>query len=188
MSGPTITIDSVCDTRGYGSVKITFHDVRRATAKNAEEALNREIQKITQDQGQRSITATLVKGNRLVDPSGPVWIYALSPGAHPEQALFQAGASDGHCYEIVGASYGSPAAGQPETATIDLSTPDQTGCLLTHDYGTGATTLKWDGGGELYGTEEDVQTAVEDITGGRLNHQALFIAFRMQMTSAGTKL
>lgn len=64
---------------------------------------------------------------------------------HPEDALSNAGASDGY-YEIVGASYtpADAASGAPATATIDLSTVDQTGCLLTHNYATGETTLKWD--------------------------------------------
>lgn len=109
---------------------------------------------------------------------------------HPEQALFEAGASNGHCYEIVGASYtpADPAAGTPETATIDLSTPDHTGGLLTHDYLTGNTTLKWDAPGDLYGTDEDVDVAVEDITRGRLDAQELFAAFLEKMAGAGATL
>ncbi|MFJ2662553.1 hypothetical protein [Arthrobacter koreensis] len=109
---------------------------------------------------------------------------------HPEHALFLAGASNGHCYEIVGASYtpADPAAGVPETATIDLSTPDHTGGLLTHDYGTGNTTLKWDTPGDLYGNDGDVDVAVEDITRGALDVQELFAAFLEQLVSAGATL
>jgi hypothetical protein len=108
---------------------------------------------------------------------------------HPESALFNAGASDGH-YEIVGASYApaDSAAGTPASATIDLSTPDHTGCLLTHNYATGETTLKWDTepmDPEMFGTAEDVQVAIEDITRGQLDHRALFEAFRIQMTAGG---
>lgn len=107
---------------------------------------------------------------------------------HPEEALFNAGAGDGY-YEIVGASY-TPAdavAGSPAAATIDLSTVDQTGCLLTHDYATGETTLKWDTESpldpDMYGTADDVQVAIEDITRGQLDHRALFEAFQVQMTA-----
>lgn len=105
---------------------------------------------------------------------------------HPEDALFNAGASGGY-YEIVGAGY-TPSdtdAGTPAVSTIDLSTMDQTGCLLTHNHETGETTLKWDAeplGQHLYGTADDIQTAVEDITRGQLDHQALFEAFRAHMT------
>ena len=105
---------------------------------------------------------------------------------HPEDALWEAGASDGY-YEIVGASYApsDPATGTPATATIDLSTVDRTGCLLTHDYSTGITTLKWDSDAQenLYGTPDDVQTAVEDITRGALDSRALFDAFQGLMTT-----
>lgn len=104
---------------------------------------------------------------------------------HPEDALLEAGAGNGF-YEIVGASYApnDPATGTPATATIDLSTADRTGCLLTHDYSTGETTLKWDSetGGNLMGTFDDVQTAVEDIMRGLLDHTALFAAFQTLMT------
>lgn len=112
---------------------------------------------------------------------------------HPEDALSDAGASDGY-YEILGASYAAsdPATGTPATATIDLSTEDQTGCLLTHDYATGKTTLKWDTenpfGPAMYGTDDDVQVAVEDITHGQLDHRALFDAFQMHMTSSTAAL
>ncbi|WP_170133049.1 hypothetical protein [Arthrobacter livingstonensis] len=34
----------------------------------------------------------------------------------------------------------------------------------------------------MYGTPDDVQTAIADITRGQLDHQALFEAFRAQMT------
>lgn len=68
---------------------------------------------------------------------------------------------------------------------------DRTGCLLTHDYGTGETTLKWDSDSpldpELYGTADDVQTGIEDITRGQLDHRALFDAFQAQ-TTAGAPL
>lgn len=105
---------------------------------------------------------------------------------HPEDALWEAGASDGY-YEIVGASYApsDPATGTPATATIDLSTADRTGCLLTHDYSTGETVLKWDSnsGENLYGTADDVQTAVEDITRCALDPKALFDAFQSLMTT-----
>lgn len=103
---------------------------------------------------------------------------------HAEQALYQAGADDGY-YEIVGARYtpADPASGEPATASIDLSTVDQTGCLLTHDYATGKTTLKWDGE-DLYGNDEDIAIAIEDITHGGLGHQELFNAFQEQMTGS----
>ena len=105
---------------------------------------------------------------------------------HPEDALWEAGASDGY-YEIVGASYApsDPATGTPATATIDLSTVDRTGCLLAHDYSTGVTTLKWDSDAQenLYGTSDDVQTALEDITRGALDSKALFDAFQGLMTT-----
>lgn len=108
----------------------------------------------------------------------------MSTALHADEALFQAGASDGY-YEIVGASYtpGKPEA--PSTATIDLSTVDQTGCLLKHDYGTEKTTLVWDSdiGTNLQGSDDDVRTAIEDITRGALDHKALFAAFRSQMTA-----
>jgi hypothetical protein len=107
---------------------------------------------------------------------------------HTEDALFDAGASSAF-YEIVGASY-SPAdavTGTPATATIDLSTVDHTGCLLTHNYATGETTLKWDTedplGPDMFGTADDVQVAIEDITRGQLDHRALFKAFRAKMTA-----
>lgn len=104
---------------------------------------------------------------------------------HPEDALFEAGACSAF-YEIVEAGYApsDPATGTPATATIDLSTVDQTGCLLTHDYSTGETTLKWDSepGQNLMGSADDVQTAVEDITRGRLDRKALFAAFQTLMT------
>ncbi|MCB5280552.1 hypothetical protein [Arthrobacter sp. ES1] len=109
---------------------------------------------------------------------------------HPEDALSEAGASSGY-YEVVGASY-SPAdnaAGTPATATIDLSTVDHTGCLLTHNYATGETTLKWDSeplDREMYGTADDVDVAIEDITRGQLDHSALFEAFQTQM-GAGSR-
>lgn len=104
---------------------------------------------------------------------------------HPEDALFNAGASNGY-YEIVGASYTPGHGTTASTATIDLSTMDRTGCLLTHDYSTGETVLKWDSdlGEELYGSADDVQTAVEDITRGTLDHQALFAAFQANMAAA----
>jgi hypothetical protein len=107
---------------------------------------------------------------------------------HPEDALFEAGASSAY-YEIVGASYApaDAAAGAPATATIDLSTVDQTGCLLTHNYGTGETTLKWDKedplGPDMFGTADDIDVAIEDITRGQLDHQALFAAFQAQVTA-----
>ncbi|MET3172894.1 UNVERIFIED_ORG: hypothetical protein ABIB52_000722 [Arthrobacter sp. UYCu721] len=103
---------------------------------------------------------------------------------HAEDALFNAGASDGY-YEIVGASYTPGDGTTGGSATIDLSTMDRTGCLLTHDYGTRETVLKWDsdGGEELYGSADDVQTAIEDITRGQLDHRALFEAFQIQMTA-----
>lgn len=106
---------------------------------------------------------------------------------HPEDALFNAGASNGY-YEIVGASYApaDTAAGTPALSTIDLSTMDQTGCLLTHDHAAGKTTLKWDSvfpSSEMYGTDDDVQMAVDDITHCELDHKALFAAFQAQMTA-----
>lgn len=105
---------------------------------------------------------------------------------HPEDALFEAGACSAF-YEIVGASYepSDPSTGMPATATIDLSTVDRTGCLLTHDYSTGQTTLKWDSGlGEsLMGSADDIRAAVEDITRGRLNNRELFAAFQSLMTT-----
>jgi hypothetical protein len=106
---------------------------------------------------------------------------------HPEDALFNAGASNGY-YEIVGASYTPGGGTTAASATIDLSTVDQTGCLLTHDYGTAETTLKWDSdfGEQLWGSADDVQTAIEDITHGRMNHQALFAAFQAAMTTGDT--
>jgi hypothetical protein len=108
---------------------------------------------------------------------------------HPEDALYDAGAKDGF-YQIVGASYApaDDAASTPATATIDLSTPDQTGCLLTHNYATGETTLKWDKedplGPDMYGTADDVDVAIEDITRGRCDHRELFEAFQTQMTTS----
>jgi uncharacterized protein YjbK len=108
---------------------------------------------------------------------------------HPEDALSNAGASDGY-YEIVGASYtpADAASGAPATATIDLSTVDQTGCLLTHNYATGETTLKWDTeplDPDMFGTADDVEVAIEDITRGQLDHQALFEAFQIEMAAGG---
>lgn len=103
---------------------------------------------------------------------------------HPEDALFKAGASDGY-YEIVGAGY-TPATGDStETAAIDLSTVDHTGCLLTHDYGTGKTTLKWDTdfGEGLYGDAEDVRVVIEDITREPMRPRELFAAFREAVTA-----
>lgn len=111
----------------------------------------------------------------------------MSIALHTEEALFQAGASDGY-YEIVGASFtpGKPEA--PGTATIDLSTVDQTGCLLKHDYGTGKTTLIWDSdfGTSLHGSDDDVRTAIEDITRGALDHKAIFAAFRDRMSTTNS--
>ena len=109
---------------------------------------------------------------------------------HPEDALSDAGASNGY-YEIVGASYApaDAAAGTPATATIDLSTVDQTGCLLTHNYATGETTLKWDSDSPLdaamFGTGDDVDVAIEDITRGRATRQELFEAFQSLILAAG---
>ncbi len=112
----------------------------------------------------------------------------MAESIHPEDALFNAGASDGY-YEIVGASYApaDTATGTPAAATIDLSTMDQTGCLLPHNYETAETTLRWDAdalytGPTMYGTADDIQIAVEDITRGQLEHLALFEAFRAQIT------
>ena len=158
-------------------------DRRKSTPQRAEEALAREIQRMRDDHLHGDIKAVLVQGHRF----SAHWIYQLSPAIHPEQALFQAGVSDGHCYEIVGASYtpADAASGARETATIDLSTADHTGGLLTHDYGTSITTLAWDDDYTLSGTDEDIATAVEDITRGRLDSQQLFTAFREQMAGAG---
>ena len=64
----------------------------------------------------------------------------------------------------------------------------QTGCLLTHTYATGETTLKWDTeplAPDMYGTADDVQVAIEDITRGQLDHQALFEAFQTEITAGG---
>jgi hypothetical protein len=112
---------------------------------------------------------------------------------HTEDALFDAGASSAF-YEIVGASY-SPAdaaAGKPATATatIDLSTVDHTGCLLTHNYATGETALKWDKedplGPDMFGTADDVDVAIEDITRGRSNRLELFEAFQALILAASS--
>ena len=183
MSGPTHTISSACDTSGNGCINITFHDLRRSTVRNAEALLNEEITKLRKEHVRGEIKATLIRGHK----SGAEWIYQLKPAIHPEQALFQAGASDGHCYEIVGASYtpADAASETRETATIDLSTADHTGGLLTHDYVTGTTTLAWDDDYTLSGTDEDIATAVEDITRGRLDPQELFTAFQEQMAGLG---
>jgi hypothetical protein len=119
-------------------------------------------------------------------PENKEHINTMGETMHPEDALWEAGASDGY-YEIVGASYtpSDPATGTPATATIDLSTADQTGCLLKHDYSSGQTTLKWDSdqGENLYGTADDVRTAVEDITHGALDSKTLFDAFQGLMTT-----
>lgn len=111
----------------------------------------------------------------------------MSTALHVEKALFQAGASDGY-YEIIGASYVPEKSGAPGTGTIDLSTVDHTGCLLIHDYGSEKTTLVWDSdiGTSLHGSDDDVETAIEDITGGSLDHKGLFAAFRTQMTASET--
>lgn len=109
---------------------------------------------------------------------------------HPETALYDAGASGGYYSEVVGASYtpADPASGTPATATIDLSTPDHTGCLLTHNYATSETTLKWDTedplGPDLYGTADDVDVAIEDITRGRSTRLELFEAFQNLVRAA----
>jgi hypothetical protein len=110
---------------------------------------------------------------------------------HTEDALFDAGASSAF-YEIVGASY-SPAdavTGTPATATIDLSTADHTGCLLTHNYATGETALKWDTedplGPDMFGTADDVDVAIEDITRGRSNRLELFEAFQALILAASS--
>lgn len=97
---------------------------------------------------------------------------------HPEEALYQAGADNGN-YEVVGASY-SP---ETNTATINLSTPDLTGCLLTHNYLTGETILEWDAellnpGADLRGTADDVREAIGDITRWQSTDVQLFGAFR----------
>lgn len=107
----------------------------------------------------------------------------MAKPVHPEEALFHAGASDGY-YEIVGASYAPGANPGSGMAMIDLSTVDQTGCLLKHDYCTGETTLKWDSdfGENLMGSADDVQTAIEDITHGAMDHRALFAAFQLHMS------
>ena len=104
---------------------------------------------------------------------------------HPEDALFNAGASDGY-FEIVGASYTPGDGTTAASATIDLSTVDQTGCPITHNYGTAETTLKCDSdlGEQLQGSTDDVQMAIEDITRGRMDHQALLAAFQDAMTTA----
>jgi hypothetical protein len=37
----------------------------------------------------------------------------------------------------------------------------------------------------MYGTADDVRVAIEDITRGQLDHQALFEAFRIVMAAGG---
>jgi hypothetical protein len=37
----------------------------------------------------------------------------------------------------------------------------------------------------MYGTADDVQVAIEDITRGQLDHQALFEAFQIEMAAGG---
>lgn len=109
----------------------------------------------------------------------------------PEDALYEAGATDGF-YQVKGAAYvpADAVSGTPATATIDLNTPDDTGCLLTHDYATGTTTLKWDTGNplgpDMFGTADDVQVAIEDITRGRSDHRELFGAFQALITAASS--
>jgi len=108
----------------------------------------------------------------------------------PEDALYEAGATDGF-YQVKGAAYvpADAASGAPATATITLNTPDDTGCLLTHDYATGKTALKWATGNplgpDLFGTADDVDVAIEDITRGRSDHRELFEAFQAEMTVRG---
>lgn len=104
---------------------------------------------------------------------------------HPEDALYEAGARSGY-YEIVGASYTPATESQPAAATIDLSTVDQTGCLLTHNYGTAETVLKWDTempGEVLMGTSDDVLEAIHGITGGSMGPVDLFTGFQFKMTA-----
>lgn len=102
----------------------------------------------------------------------------MTPKMHPEEALYQAGASDGY-YEVVGAKY-TP---ETNTATIDLSTPEQTGCLLTHNYLTGETILEWDAellspGADRRGTADDMREAIGGITRWQSTDVQLFTAFR----------
>lgn len=105
---------------------------------------------------------------------------------HPEEALFIAGASDQY-YEISGASYTPATEHQPAVATIDLSTADQTGCLLKHIYSTGETTLRWDTefpGEILMGVADDVVTAINDITRETKTPVELFTGFQAAMLQA----
>jgi hypothetical protein len=64
-----------------------------------------------------------------------------------------------------------------------------TGCLLTHIYGAGETTLKWDPASPLdpdrYGTADNVQVPIGDITRGQLDHRALFEAFQIEIAAGG---
>lgn len=108
----------------------------------------------------------------LIDvPNGKMGAPKFIP-PHPEDALSDSGASDGY-YEIVGADL------KDDEAIIDLSTVDQTGGKLKHNYGTGETTWHWDGAGQ--GSAEDVQMAVEDITRGQKDARQLFDGFREKM-------
>lgn len=109
----------------------------------------------------------------------------------PEDALYDAGATDGY-YQVKGAGYvpADAASGTPAAATIDLNTPDDTGCLITHNYATGETTLKWDKadplGPDMFGTADDVDVAIEDITRGRSTRLELFEAFQSLVTASSS--
>lgn len=104
---------------------------------------------------------------------------------HPEDALYAAGAKDAY-YEIVGAGYYPAIGSEPATATIDLSTPDHTGCLITHCYDSGETILKWDSdfGSGSHGDAEDILVAIGDLTGTSITAVAFFEAFREAITAS----
>ena len=124
------------------------------------------------------------KVSEVSQPQDSLFYADASEMPHPEDALFNAGAYDQY-YEIVGASYTPATKSKPATATIDLSTVDQSGCLLSHDYGTSKTTLHWDTDhpkDKTLGSQDDVLVAVHDITRESMSPSELFDAFQAQMT------
>jgi hypothetical protein len=80
MSGPTHSIQTTYrPVEGNGTIRITFPDVRKSSRKNADELVNKQIAKITEDHPGKVITAHLERGERFAS----IWIYALTTQPAP---------------------------------------------------------------------------------------------------------
>lgn len=75
MSGPNFSLQSTYrPTEGTGAIRITFPDVRKSSRKNAEDLVNKQIAKLTEDHPGTVITAELERGERFAS----IWVYELS--------------------------------------------------------------------------------------------------------------